>query len=154
MSIFPSTDIVLDVARAADPRRLHVAMKRLDDAGSLTAPRARMIARTPDANATAFYAALSNGLTARPAPTARPTPPTSGTEASVAQKFEAFILQSWLELLLPKANEASFGLGEAGSVWRSMMAEQLGAQIARAGGVGIQKILDLGGAKPDPTHTA
>jgi hypothetical protein len=41
--------------------------------------------------------------------------------------------------MLPKDAENTYGKGSAGSIWKSMMAEQIGAQLSRAGGIGIAK---------------
>ncbi|WP_424361533.1 rod-binding protein [Methylocystis parvus] len=45
-------------------------------------------------------------------------------------------------MLLPKEESGVFGMGAAGDVWRSLMAEQLGAQLSRSGGIGVQKLID------------
>ncbi|KQT82455.1 rod-binding protein [Aurantimonas sp. Leaf443] len=60
---------------------------------------------------------------------------------SPAQKFESFVLRSLVEEMLPKDNEEFYGKGMAGNVWRSMMAERMGEEIARGGGVGIADII-------------
>jgi len=137
MSIFPATDIISDVARAADPGRVSLAMKRLESMGGEKA-------RAGDTT----FALL------KPAPTpARPTATVVRDDASAprgvrhdfmgpAQKFEAFLLQGWLEVILPKQESGAYGLEAGGEIWRSMMAEQLSNQLVRAGGVGIQKLLD------------
>jgi len=59
--------------------------------------------------------------------------------AEMAQKFEAFLLQSFLETLLTKEDSA-FGRGTAGGVWRSMTAEQVGAQLAKHGLIGLDRV--------------
>jgi peptidoglycan hydrolase FlgJ len=64
--------------------------------------------------------------------------PASG---EVYRKFEAFILQTFVETMLPKESEEVFGKGTAGSVWKSMLAEQLGNQLAKGKGIGIAKQL-------------
>ncbi len=35
-----------------------------------------------------------------------------------------------------------YGKGNAGGIWKSMLAEQIGTQIAKAGGIGIAKMLN------------
>lgn len=142
MSIFPSTDIVSDVARAADPLKRDVALRRLNEMGAEQAAAGRAFAAMVDApkrqsSATQFARATAQGagLAARAQPSKSP-------EAVAAQKFEAFILQSWLEVLLPKEEGGSYGSGGAANVWRSMMAEQLGAQVARSGGIGLHKMIE------------
>jgi Rod binding domain-containing protein len=132
MSIFPATDLVTDVAHAADPRKLSAAMKRLTDVS--------------DGRATTgvqFASALQSAAAA-PAPGHAASAPagTDSPASAAARKFEAYIIQSFLEIVLPKDDQGAYGHGAAGGVWRSMMAEQLGTQIAKAGGVGLQKMLD------------
>lgn len=145
MAVFPTTDIVMDVAQAADPGRLDVALKRLNAASAsganptsaqdfgatfsgvspLSSPGAALGAMKRSvsfANASAGGAGASSAMTA-------------------AQKFEAFVLQTFIETMLPKEGGAVFGHDAGSGVWRSMMAEQLGNQIAKAGGIGLQKVL-------------
>lgn len=143
MSIFPSTDIVTDVARAADPGKLNVAMKRLTDLSPSRTAAAREIAafgevaQAHGANLSAHVSLSPENLAVAQRPRQQLAP-----EAAVAQKFEAYILQTWIETLLPKEEGGSFGGGGAGTIWRSMMAEQLGVQLANAGGVGLHKMFD------------
>ncbi|WP_166802219.1 rod-binding protein [Microvirga pakistanensis] len=58
-----------------------------------------------------------------------------------AQELEAFILQTFVESMLPKEAENTYGEGSAGSIWKTMMAEQIGAQVARSGGIGLAKYI-------------
>jgi Rod binding domain-containing protein len=53
------------------------------------------------------------------------------------EKFEAFVLQSFIQSMLPENTESVFGEGLSGDMWKSMMAEQLAGSMARAGGIGI-----------------
>lgn len=85
--------------------------------------------------------------------TLRATPGTESTElrslqyskkAEAPEKFEAFVLQSFIQEMLPKDTENVFGGGLAGEYWRSMMAEQLGGVMAKGGGIGIAKYLTHG----------
>lgn len=62
-------------------------------------------------------------------------------QAEAFRQFESFILQSFIETMLPKNAESVFGSGTAGGIWKSMLAEKLADQISRSGGIGIaQKI--------------
>lgn len=63
-------------------------------------------------------------------------------ELKPAQQFEAFVLQSFIEPMLPKDDSAYFGEGTAGSIWKSMLAERIGAEMAAAGGVGIAEMVE------------
>ncbi len=140
------TDIVIDVAQAADPQRLAAARQRLLDrsafvssqAGNFEGLAAKSYAETANAsvsvfnNATPIPARYQNGNALRATTDA----------ATIAQKFEAFILQSMIETILPKEGGAAFGHGAGAGVWRSMLAEQLANQIAKSGGVGLQKSIN------------
>jgi hypothetical protein len=53
------------------------------------------------------------------------------------RRFEAFVLQSFVETMLPDGAEHVFGSGNAGAIWKSFLAEQIGQEIADAGGIGI-----------------
>lgn len=144
MSVQPPSDIVLDVARAADPARYQEAVTRLAQGSPATftdalgdaAKRAGIPALAqPSADAV-----LTRFRTA--ATLAAP-----GHKGTPAQQFEAFILQSFVESMLPQGASAVFGKGNAGSIWRSMLAEQLGTQLAKGGGIGIARM--IGAAHPD-----
>lgn len=139
MSIFPAADIVSDVARAADPAKVKVALRRLEDAAA---------ARTHGSDFASTVERTRNvSWTNSAAPSresAAPSHSSGGHALTAGQKFEAFILQSWLEILLPK--DDAFGSGAGAGFWRSMMAEQLGAELASAGAIGLQKALDQNNA--------
>lgn len=75
-----------------------------------------------------------------------------GTVAPAYRKFEAFVLQTFIEAMLPHDSAVNFGKGVAGDVWRSMLAEQLGSAVAKSGGVGIARFLAAahpGDVRPD-----
>jgi flagellar protein FlgJ len=63
------------------------------------------------------------------------------------QQFESFVLRSFVEGMLPDDNSSYFGTGTAGKIWKSMLAEQLGDEMARDGGIGISEMLEKRGAK-------
>lgn len=137
MSIFPATDIISDVARAADPGKVSLAMKRLESIGGERAQLADStfpIAKSSPASAQRTLALKRDD-----------GPPSRDIRQDVmgpAKRFEAFLLQGWLETILPKQDSGVYGLEAGGEIWRSMMAEQLANQVVRAGGVGIQSLLD------------
>lgn len=135
MAISLPSDIVLDVAKAADPAKYQAAAKRLSE---LSAP----------AGATEFANVLN---TVGGGPVAGiPTDPhavktafqnqttlSGGKKDDTYQQFEAFVLQTFVESMMPKDAENVFGKGTAGNIWKSMMAEQMAGQLAKAGGIGI-----------------
>ncbi len=73
---------------------------------------------------------------------------TGGKDAYV--EFEAFVLQSFVEAMLPKDAESVFGSGTAGSYWKSMLAEKLGMELAKSGGIGIAATLEKSRSAPGP----
>ncbi len=150
MSIFPGNDLIVDVARAADPAKRDMATRRLA-ALSQGAEFAALVQRpAPAANGPAAHRA--HGGAAALGPVSSPQGrlvSTAATQrvspaASPIKQFEAFVLQSFIELMLPKESESLFGQGVAGGVWRSMMAEQMATRIAEAGGLGLAKTLASG----------
>ncbi|AWN53193.1 rod-binding protein [Methylobacterium sp. 17Sr1-1] len=146
MSISPPSDIVLDVARAADPSRYQEAAAKLSQPGS--------------AGATAFAdAARDVGLSTHMPLDARGTLLTmqnqtalTGAGSDPYKKFEGLVLQQFVEAMMPEKSETVYGKGNAGGIWKSMLAEQIGTQIAKAGGIGIAKMLNA--AHPNTPATA
>lgn len=106
----------MDVARAADPASVEAARARLAEIARGRAPGG------------AFEAQPS-------APRTRVRGRSELPETFV--KFEAMVLQSFLQSMLPQDNEAVYGEGLAGDMWRSFLANELGAKMAEAGGIGI-----------------
>lgn len=148
MAISPPSDIISEVARAADPTRYQAATQSLLNG---TAP-AGETSFEDTVRAVSVRSAIGGADIYQIRNSLR-----SGSEMNaesqakkVSQDFEAFILQSFIESMLPKNAENTYGKGNAGSIWKSMMAEQISAQVAKAGGVGIAShILDA--RKPDTT---
>lgn len=145
MIVTATPDLVLDVLDAADPVTQRAATAKLDALKSSDADfAATMDAEVGKAAATAAAGDPSTAKTAdaslpnAAAPVQVIKAPASG---EVYRKFEAFILQTFVETMLPKESEEVFGKGTAGSVWKSMLAEQLGNQLAKGKGIGIAKQL-------------
>lgn len=67
----------------------------------------------------------------------------AGTPAA-AQEFEAFVLQSFIEAMLPEKADSVLGTGAAGAFWKSMLAEQIARELARAGGIGMARTIEAG----------
>lgn len=139
MAINPPTDIVLEVVRAADPASRRQATERLAKLADTAAPPATSFEQEVEAaaplpgpqlpfDASGALVSMRN----RHALEARPAGP--------YERFEAFVLQSFVQTMLPQG-AALFGEGTAGEIWRSMLAEGLGTQMARGGGIGIADYL-------------
>jgi hypothetical protein len=154
MSISPPSNIILDVARAANPEKMLAATERLVQfAGN----------RGPDAS---VFASLVDGAgrkrgpdrpfdpaTARVAMQNREVLANGGLRETLSpmkpyQEFESFVLRTFVESMLPKDAESVFGSGTAGDVWKGMLAEKIGAEIAKSGGIGIAEQL----AKVHPSN--
>lgn len=152
MAISPISDIVLEVAKAADPASYSAAAGRL----SSLAGAASTVPTMPEDDAAAgetFAEALGTVGTRRPVAAHLPFDPAlalvrmQNRDALGAQaggpfeKYEAFVLSSFVETMLPKDSQVLFGGGTAGEIWKSMLAEGLGNQLARVGGIGIAEML-------------
>lgn len=61
---------------------------------------------------------------------------------TAAQDFEAFVLQSFVEAMLPRESDSVFGEGTSGALWKSMLAEQVARELARSGGIGIARMIE------------
>jgi hypothetical protein len=66
--------------------------------------------------------------------------------ADAAQKFEAFVLQTFIQEMMPDAQESVFGGGISGDFWKSMMSEKIAEQVAERGGLGIAETIRAGHA--------
>ena len=62
--------------------------------------------------------------------------------ANPYQQFEATMLKSFFETMLPKKANAVFGSGLAGDVWKSMLAKSLGTAVSRTKSIGIARELE------------
>jgi hypothetical protein len=151
MTIAPASDIVLDALMAADPAKSQAVADRLSQLRSSRAGDFDTAIAAPDganrAASTVAAGAISQDaltpalLAQRPPPRIDTTASSRGTVAPAYRKFEAFVLQTFIEAMLPRDSAVNFGKGVAGDVWRSMLAEQLGSAVAKSGGVGIAKFL-------------
>lgn len=146
MGITPKTDIVLGVSLAADPLKYQEAVTRLRDISpdgsfaSMLADRGPSGSPVPSSNSSGPEDALSSGPPVAAAPKARVTEPKSQI-ADVYNKLEAFVMQTFIQSMLPKDASSVYGKGTAGDVWKSMLAEKMGNEVAKSGQVGIAKRL-------------
>jgi Rod binding domain-containing protein len=137
MSINPATDIVLDVARAADPARYQRAVARLDPTAA--AGFADSLAAEQVAPITASTDAVVRETVHKPLPKAADAAPDAA--AATYRQFEAMALANMLEAAMPGDDDGFFGKGVAGSTWKSMMIDQIATEMAGHGGVGIAEQL-------------
>jgi Rod binding domain-containing protein len=66
-------------------------------------------------------------------------------------EFEASILKTFVDAILPKDETDVYGQGSAGDIWKSMLADQIAKQIAKSGAFGISKRLFA--SHPLPGHS-
>ncbi len=135
MAINPPSDLVMDVARAADPQAYRMAAERLkapSASGTMVASAAGD-GLTRD-NFASFSDSLAAGVSVRP--------DAQNVANPAYRKFEAFMLQSFVQSMFTSDTTATFGKGIAGEYWKSMMAEAMANKMADGGGVGIAKLLE------------
>lgn len=56
--------------------------------------------------------------------------------------FEATMLKSFFDMMLPHGAKNVYGSGFAGEVWKSMLAEALGTEVSKGKGVGIARKIE------------
>ena len=143
LAINPPSDIILDVAKAADPLQYSAAVERLAQIGGapevadgfdLLLNKLEPSENAPAPKADAFDWTRAD-LRSRLDPFTQREMQDGPQPAQV--QFEAFVLQTFIQSMFPKDAEHVFGGGIAGSTWSSMLAEQVAGQVAKAGGIGI-----------------
>jgi flagellar protein FlgJ len=155
MSIFPTNDLISDVGRAALPSRKSEALHKLERF-SFSGGR---VTSTPNTTITTqdfrdIYTSR-HVLPSKSSMVLNVDCPDKNDSSAVFRKFEAFILHTWLELLLPKVDSGAFGSDHAGGLWRSLVAEQLGEQLGKTGALGLARLAEHGvyQTKESPSHS-
>ena len=143
MAIPASVDLVMDVVRAADPSVAEAARSKLANLSAGSAAGQRFQVEGGDGTGAA-----------------------RGATPEAFAKFEAMVLQTFLQTMLPKDTESVYGGGVAGEMWQSMLAEQIGEVMAKRGGIGIadrilrdhyrqgEDVIPLQGVSNDPDKNA
>jgi flagellar protein FlgJ len=141
MVFSPKTDVILEVASAADPSRATLAAQRLNAIAGSNASPADFVSSLNQAAAAANAAPGSpaGGADARSRLAEAAGGPNKLSQAKT--QFEAMMLNSFVSELLPKDTGEVFGQGMAGDMWRSMLAEQVSTQIAKSGKLGLARRL-------------
>lgn len=114
MAISTPGDIVLDVMRAADPEKVQAARAQLQ----------RMAASAPAQDSFSIEPAAA-------------TPPAGGGASAAFQQFEAMVLGTFFQSMLPEDSSAVYGQGLSGEMWKSILAQHLGEAVSQRGGIGI-----------------
>jgi flagellar protein FlgJ len=141
MSIAPSTDIVAEVARAADPARAAAVTAKLNALSSQGAGSPQDFVAALDA---AGGAAATDGLSDARGKLVNATLSRNARVEKAHTKLESVVLTELIGEMLPKDTPSAYGQGFAGDMWRSMLAERVADQIAVSGRLGIASRLFAG----------
>lgn len=117
----------MDVARAVDPTDIEAARAALTKRAGGAAG-----AFSVDSAASIDAGSILSRATADKAAAA--TDP-----AKKFKKFEAMVLQTFIQNMLPKDTEGVYGKGLAGDMWKSQLAERVADVMAERGGIGIAR---------------
>ena len=141
MAFSPKTDVILEVASAADPSRATLAAQRLNALAGSNATSTDFVSSLNQVAGVANASPTSaiGGADAR----SRLAEAAGGPEklGKAKTQFEAMMLNSFVSELLPKDTGEVFGQGMAGDMWRSMLAEQVSTQIAKSGKLALARRL-------------
>jgi peptidoglycan hydrolase FlgJ len=154
MTVAPVQDLIVDVMAAADPVAQRMAAARLERLASgqnfaASVDQKIEAAGLRQGEAPAVDGDIGYGSAPIDGTGHAAIIKTINSNGAVYRKFEAFVLQMFVESMLPKDATNVFGKGTAGTIWRSMMAEQIGNEMAKGNGVGIAKQLAKSRAATD-----
>lgn len=110
------------------PSQIGLDVMRPPALPDIAAARADLV-RRPDASAAAF--SVGEKGTEAPAEAGKAAVPES------FKRFEAMVLQTFIQNMLPKDGASVYGKGMAGEMWKSMLAEKVAGVVAERGGIGI-----------------
>ncbi len=130
-----SSDLLMDVIRAADPVRERKALYQLQGQQEVNSFKTVMARSSPLVPVTA-----TSGLVRSPDHSPSPSPSPSPRSAGAA--FEAAMLSALVEDMFSNKSNSAFGAGVAGSSFKSLFAEHIANQIVRSGGLGLAEIID------------
>jgi peptidoglycan hydrolase FlgJ len=147
VSISPPSDIVLGVASAVDPEKYRAAAERLSRLGETATGASEPVVAPVSTDKTG---ATNHAAAAQPTftlPNTKPTGQSASTKTSSTtatdretkayKKFEAYLMQTFVESMLPKNASGIYGSGTAGEIWRSMLAEHVANEMASGTALGI-----------------
>jgi peptidoglycan hydrolase FlgJ len=136
VAISTPSDLVLDVVRAADPSQVAAAQEQMKT------NRANFLATSLAEKGEGFGATvdiLNRTTNAARIEATADTGDKPGEVPKIYRDFEAVYLTNFVQTMLPSESEEVYGKGNAGEMWKSMMAEQMGSVLSESGGVGIAK---------------
>lgn len=134
MAINPPSDLVLDVAQAVDPLEYRASVEKLKNM------QTAVPATKADASAPQFAElAVSNGASDMHFSAVKTV---DKRPAEAYRKFEAFMLQTFIQDMFTTDTPSVFGKGQSGEYWKSMMAEMMAKEMAEGDGIGVAKMLE------------
>lgn len=129
-----SNDLLMDVIRAADPKRELLALKRLQGISGSDSFTSIIAKSTIQEHRT------TSSLTRTSLPSQ--VPHRIEGQKSIGLDFEAAMLSSLIENMFTTKADSAFGTGVAGSSFKSLFAQQIASQVARSGGLGIAAMVE------------
>lgn len=142
MGIQPPSDLIVDVINAADPAKAQAMATRLRQASSTSSALA--FSGQFDSEMRQMGLPLEQLSVLGPASTVSLRNATALAQKGAIQgnsdqykQFEAMVLSSFVQNMMPTKAPTVFGAGTAGDVWKSMLSEKIANEMAKAGGIGI-----------------
>jgi len=124
MAISPVSDLILDVARAADPQKAAATTRALETNTPTSTEFSTTLKQSTPRVASGSYAYSKPASTVTKAMT---------PESKAMIGLESVLLKSMIDEMLPKDAESFYGSGLAGDVWRSMLSEKIANEVAKSG---------------------
>ncbi len=155
MSIKPPSDIVLDVAKAADPMTALAATRKLTQVAGFdrAEPEDFSSVYMSDSGESAQQRVVSgvNNMLGSNGGAPAGIKVDGDPRTKAFKGLEQLVLKQLVETMLPKDAVEMFGHGTAGDVWRSMLADQLATQIGKTVDLGLSK-QSVGGPNGNPRN--
>lgn len=147
MALDTSNDVVMEVARAADPARAANVTQRLNALGAFTPPAAAGADFAQAMHQTSEEVAKSRGAAVAMRTRFVDAEKATNDRTDKARvKFEAAMLNNFVSEMMPKDAPDVFGEGTAGDMWKSMLSEKISDELAKSGTLGISRRLFAGHA--------
>ncbi|OYW50112.1 MAG: hypothetical protein B7X99_00430 [Rhizobiales bacterium 17-65-6] len=144
MGIQPPSDLIIDVINAADPAKAQAMATRLRQASATTSSLATSNAATAfdsEMRQVGLPVEMMSVLGKQTSLDLRNSTALSQKSATgnakTMQQFEAMVLSTFVQSMLPTNATNVYGSGTAGDVWKSMLSQHIAGEMAKGGGIGI-----------------
>lgn len=133
MSINPPTDLIADVINAADPARAARTEAWLRSIGQASSGGSfASIVERKAASATNVSQALETAVRGPARSAVASNDPIEKRKQALVE-FEGTVLGILVNELIPKSQSSVLGSGADGDIWRSMLSNEIGRQLAKSG---------------------